>query len=380
MRARRAWVLAAAALAVAALGGAHTADSAPQSIIVGNDAPDWSPDGTKIVFTSFRHGSGEIYVMNVDGTEQRRLTNHPAHDDHAKWSPDGTKIVFTTTRDGNHEIYVMNADGTGVRRLTNDPHADFSATWSPDGKRIAWRSNRDGDGAADQAPAWGPGGRIAFVSSRDGGVLNLWTMNGDGSDLRRVTRSITNEDRPAWSPDGTLLLYVSQRDLPLGNTEIYRVPAEGGPTQRLTNHDGRDDWPSWSPDGTQILFSRGVTIRSPEVFVANADGTNMKQVTRTPSRLEIVDAYAPHPVAGRSWTILLVGQDVTERPITRGAAICRATLGGKALKLAGSGFERGVVRCTWTLPKTAKGKTLRGSVGLQVGTLRAQVPFALRVR
>ena len=92
--------------------------------------PAWSPDGSKIAFTSGRDGKWEVYVMNADGSGQTRLTNNPALDYYPAWSPDGSKIAFTSDRDGNHEIYVMNADGSELTRLTNNPASDQFADWS----------------------------------------------------------------------------------------------------------------------------------------------------------------------------------------------------------------------------------------------------------
>lgn len=86
---------------------------------------------TKIAFTSFRDGNGEIYVMNPDGSEKRRLTNNPANDRSPSWSPNGKKIAFDSTRDGNRDIYVMNVDGSEQKRLTNSPANDGSPSWSP---------------------------------------------------------------------------------------------------------------------------------------------------------------------------------------------------------------------------------------------------------
>jgi hypothetical protein len=91
--------------------------------------PSWSPDGTKIAFTSNVDGNDEIYVMNSDGTGVTRLTNSAASDSDPAWSPDGLRIAFMSDRDGNQEIYVMNADGSGQDRITNNPAADYSPAW-----------------------------------------------------------------------------------------------------------------------------------------------------------------------------------------------------------------------------------------------------------
>jgi len=90
-----------------------------------------SPEQTKIAFVSDRDGNWEIYVMNADGSEQKRLTNNHAYDWFPSWSPDGKKIVFTSVRDGNWEIYVMNVDGSEQTNLTNNPASDYSPSWSP---------------------------------------------------------------------------------------------------------------------------------------------------------------------------------------------------------------------------------------------------------
>ena len=146
-------------------------------------SPVWSPDGTRIAFTSerdrtdeiYRDRSDEIYVINADGTGLTRLTDNSVVDIHPAWSPDGTRIAFTSDSNWYSEIYVINADGTGLTRLTDNPVYDWLPVWSPDGAYIAFQSNRNGnddiyvmnaDGtgqarltrsyAADGEPAWKP--------------------------------------------------------------------------------------------------------------------------------------------------------------------------------------------------------------------------------
>ena len=98
----------------------------------------------QIVFSSERDGNPEIYVMDTNGGNQRRLTNNPDDDWEPSWSPDGKRIAFSSDRDGASEIYVMDADGSNQLNLTNNnPGLDSSPSWSPDGKRIAFSSNRD---------------------------------------------------------------------------------------------------------------------------------------------------------------------------------------------------------------------------------------------
>lgn len=109
-----------------------------------NNWPDFSPDGKQIVFSSTRDGNFEIYVMSVDGSDQQRLTDCPFQDIRPKFSPDGNRIAFTSARDGNFEIYVMNRDGSNLQRVTNHPERDDYAAWHPDGKRLVMVSERNG--------------------------------------------------------------------------------------------------------------------------------------------------------------------------------------------------------------------------------------------
>ena len=104
----------------------------------------FSPDGSRIVFTSQRHGNPEIYTMRIDGTDVRRLTDHPAYDSQAIWSPDGAKIAFVSDRMGATDVYTMNPDGSGVFRLTLHAADDFSPSWTPDGFHIVFNTTRNG--------------------------------------------------------------------------------------------------------------------------------------------------------------------------------------------------------------------------------------------
>ena len=95
-----------------------------------NFTPSWSPDGTRICFASNRDGNMELYVANRDGSNVRRLTNHPASDITPTWSPSGTQIAFTSDRTGTPQIYIIGADGLGLQKLTSESYAD-RPTWSP---------------------------------------------------------------------------------------------------------------------------------------------------------------------------------------------------------------------------------------------------------
>lgn len=179
----------------------------------GGSWPSFSPDGQKIAFVSNRDDiHGEIYTMNANGTgTPTRLTNYNLLDGAPDWSPDGTKIVFER-QIGNREIHVMNADGTGdPTRLTTNAVHDTGPAYSPDGQKIAFASqptstaendiyemNTNGTGTptrltdhpeSDSSPEYAPDGtKIAFSSNRDGNG-EVYTMNVNGSDQTRRTNT-----------------------------------------------------------------------------------------------------------------------------------------------------------------------------------------------
>jgi len=184
-----------------------------------NYLPVFSPDGKQIAFMSGRDGNPEIYAMNVDGSNIRRLTNNPAGESSPTWSPSGAQIAFTSDRTGKAQIYVMNSsDGSGLRRLTVDESEADRPTWSPAPfNEIAYSASTGrydikvlevstgkvrqltfGEGT-NESPAWAPGGRhLAFTSTRAGGRTQVFTIGRDGRGLRQITREGNNQT-PAWS-------------------------------------------------------------------------------------------------------------------------------------------------------------------------------------
>ena len=198
----------------------------------------------QITFVSNRDGhvhprlgwpTAEIYVMDADGGNQQNLTNDPNDDWSPSWSPDGERIVFSSNRDGNrdgnrnnYEIYVMDADGNNQQRLTDNDFYDSAPSWSPDGKRIVFTSRRDGHFIGD------------FGLSSE-----IYVMDADGKNTRRLTNNRKRDSSPSWSPDGKWIVFASDRKGDDVNYEIYVMDADGKNTRRLTNNPHYDSNPEW---------------------------------------------------------------------------------------------------------------------------------------
>jgi len=183
--------------------------------------PDWSPNGEKIAYVS----NGNIHSFTLDTTADQQLTFTGKERD-PMWSPDGSKIAFVSNRDGNAEIYVMNCDGTEQTNVSNNDvdwgDYDMKPSWSPDSQTLVYESENmnfrrvfkvDSDGAnrinltfsqgCDIHPSWSPdGSKIVFSTSRDGHSYEIFVMNPDGSDQRRLTYSAWDDSNkyPVWQP------------------------------------------------------------------------------------------------------------------------------------------------------------------------------------
>ena len=239
--------------------------------------PTFSPDGQRMAYVSYRHdGYAEIYVMNLKTKVSHRLTHHPKHDNNPVWSPDGRWIAFDSNREGTYDIYKIEPDGKNLQRLTHEGQRNLNPAWSPDSQFIAFDSSgrvdksgiyiMDADGGnprrlanqprAGQVPSWSPDGKqIAFcdliLGNRD--ILltpdrNIYTINVDGSHLRKRTRHPADDLAPNWSPDGRSIVYLSVWNQ---QTDIYLIKSGlGRRTGQLTRHPARDTDPTWVPTGS----------------------------------------------------------------------------------------------------------------------------------
>jgi Tol biopolymer transport system component len=217
-----------------------------------------SPDGSTIAFLTYHQNEYRVGTIKIDGTDLRYLTNHPNNDDYGdgwfgvSWSPDGTQLAYSALSD----IYVMDADGSNVRRLTTARKGDYHPSWSPDGSTIVyWHGSTSGvDG--------GPADSEIYLISASGGTPT------------RLTRNDVSDIEPTWSPDGEQIAYWNG-----GRIAVMRP--DGSEDRVLFEGEGGGWAPTWSPDGSQIAF---LSYQGHHGFIPLDDHTT---VTRQAPLLEV---------------------------------------------------------------------------------------------
>jgi TolB protein len=282
------------------------ADGTGRHVVFPEDSPvhydrlSFSPDGTRIAFDNFLEGKYGIETADPDGSDIVRLTDG-VNDSWASWSPDGTKILFSSTRyDPSieqcmpgfpHEhgcptdIYVMDTDGSNVVRLTDDPASEYQPVWSPDGRRIA------------------------FARSLGDPQLShpvIFTMAPDGTEVRQISSADGGSDFwPSWSPDGTQIVFAAIRR---ENWGIWVVDADGSNENQIFGGVGTGyvNNPVWSPDGSLIAFVGNPSIDdySPEdaLYVMRPNGTDVTPIADAPS-IGVAGDIAWQPVQAPAHTV-----------------------------------------------------------------------------
>ncbi|MBA2332300.1 MAG: PD40 domain-containing protein [Actinobacteria bacterium] len=248
-------------------------------------APEGS-GGTGNPLLAFSSG-GSIHTIALDGSGRRLLIRRAYS---PSWSPDGSRLAFVSSRSGDEELYVARADGSKIKRLTRIPGPDLSPTWSSDGRRLAWSRNREiwtmGVSGTNKrrvvaktqiwhehhSPTWH--GRTIVYSSNRVSTFNpeLYAVPAKRLTFTKGSDGVLGDDgMPDFSPDGRRIVFTSNRDQ---NGEIYVMDADGSDQRRLTRKTGDDFTPRFSPDGRRIAF----TSLPGSLFVMNADGTGLRRL------------------------------------------------------------------------------------------------------
>ena len=245
--------------------------------------PDWAPDGSKLAFqrddeTGCREACVQgIYTVNADGTQLTRLTpeNSEIYSADPAYSPDGTRIAFDgcigpIVNDActNEGIFVMTADGRNTEQVTFESPAsrfqDNEVQWSPDGTHFVFQRLRFSDG-----------------------LIAVYTVKVDGTDFHRLSPWQLDGEHADWSPDGRLIVFESYGDgAPTGvSTNVFTVHPDGSHLTDVTRDEGgavNATNPAWSPDGTKIVFVQlpgSGAFGNADIFTMNADGSDIRQVT-----------------------------------------------------------------------------------------------------
>jgi TolB protein len=255
----------------------------------------------------------DIFSMNPDGSDVRRLTTNPATDRQSDWSPDGRALAYTIRKPNstiNFEVARMTAAGTQHRVLTTTETGQASSqpAWSPDGRSILFR--RSGPGRVSAIWQMGPLGerpalrfappyaplypswshdrrRVAFagiVSPTGDTDRGVFTLNADGSGLTALFDVAGSYDSaPAWSPDGTKIAFESNADVaganPDRDMEVWVMGSDGSRPTQLTHNTLHDEGPAWSPDGRLLAYTSGPDDAHGDIHVMTAGGRHLRRLT-----------------------------------------------------------------------------------------------------
>ncbi|MGD9345009.1 MAG: Tol-Pal system beta propeller repeat protein TolB [Candidatus Aminicenantes bacterium] len=223
--------------------------------------PAWSSDGQSVAYTSYRQGRAGLYILNIYEGKQIEVQNRGTNFG-AAFSPDGKKIAFCSTlEEGNSEIYVANSDGSSIKRLTFNKAIDTAPSWSPTSREIAFTSDRGGTpqiyimdaegsnvrrvsfgGSYFDGPAWSPAGDMIAYVSRVDLVFDIYVLNLRTNQTIKLTESNARNESPSWSPDGRHIIFSSNR---IGTIQLYAIDYDGANMRRLTSR-GENKLPDWS--------------------------------------------------------------------------------------------------------------------------------------
>ncbi len=226
--------------------------------------PTWSPDGAQILYTSYLKGNPDLYRYDLRTGKSESLAHFPGLNLGPVYSPSGKDLALTLSRDNDAEIYVMNLSSQGLTRLTDNQVIDVQPSYSPDGKKIA------------------------FTSSRAGSP-QIYVMDSDGKNATRLTFQGPYNSSPAWSPRGDRIAYTRQEN---NRFSLYTIKPDGTEDTLLVGDAGSNEDPAWSPDGRLIAFATNRT-GDYDIWVVNFDGSSPRALITRKGSNETAPAWSP---------------------------------------------------------------------------------------
>ena len=225
-----------------------------------NYSPSWSPDGSKIAFISERKSeNGHIFIMNSDGSNQKKISKSISWEYSPSWSPDGTKIAFISTQaDKYKSLNIMDIDGSNILKISNNLSNDSSPSWSPDGSKIAFTSTK-------------PEINNPNIQQRDIYIVDISTLK-----QNKISDYYSRDTSISWSPDGNKLIFTST-DLDKKEMLLLSINKDGTDKKQIFN--GYPyiwaEFAIYSPDGKNIVFSNGLVNERGNLLVINSESTNL---------------------------------------------------------------------------------------------------------
>lgn len=258
---------------------------------------EYGPFGSKIAFSSKLGRFKELFVMDMDGSSLRQLTDERGLALSPAWNRTGDRLVFTGYRNRFPDLFVIDVSRRRIEQITQGPQLEVGAVFTPDGEYFLTAQSRGKDsdivvlnrtgqlvrqltrgvGTIDVSPSWSPDfQQIVFVSNRGGGP-QVYVMNADGSNARRVSFVTSNYcTDPEWSPKGDRLAFVCRAE---GGFNIFTSRPDGSDALQLTSL-GNNESPSWSPDGRYLAFSTDARRRgATAIAIMRKDGSAVKFLT-----------------------------------------------------------------------------------------------------
>jgi TolB protein len=228
-------------------------------------APRFSPNGERVLYTSYESGFPRIYLLDVGSVERRALESQDGTMSFApRFGPDGQTVVYSLTRGGNTDLYRMDLNSGANTRLTSAPSIETAPSFSPDGSQIVFESDRSGTpqiyvmpangGEAQRisfgqgrygTPVWSPRGDLIAFTKQSKGRFHIGVMRTDGSEERLLTASFLDEG-PTWSPNGRVIMFTRETQGAQGRASLYTVDITGRNPRQVPTSTGASD-PAWSP-------------------------------------------------------------------------------------------------------------------------------------